>query len=70
MHPFKVKLEDAVSFSKVWNYKGISVPLDEVHCQFASDYANIVIRSFIEFTLQQAAAKKAELEAKPLVSLE
>lgn len=72
MVPFKVTLEDAKSFAKVWNYKGISVPLDEVHAQFATDYANIAIRSFIEFTMAQAKAR-AEAEAAkaaPLITLE
>lgn len=72
MNPFKVSLDDAKSFAKVWNYKGLAVPLDEIHCQFANDFANIAIRSFIEFTMAQAKAR-AEAEAAkaaPLITLE
>lgn len=72
MQPFRVKLEDAENFAKVWNFKGISVPLSDVHAQFACDFANIAIRSFIEFTMAQAKARAEEEAAKsaPLVTLE
>lgn len=72
MQPFKVTLPDAQGFAKVWNYKGIAVPIDEIHAQFACDYANVVLRSFVEMV--QANAKKALEEKaapeKPLVTLE
>jgi hypothetical protein len=70
--PFSVQLADAVNFSKVWNYKGIAVPLDELHCQFATDYANIVLRSFVDQMVAKAqlAKQQAEQAAKPLVTLE
>lgn len=71
MQPFSVPLSDAQNFAKVWNYKGISVPLDEIHCQFATDYANIVLRSFVDQMVakSQAAKKAAEEAQKPLVTL-
>lgn len=58
---FRVSPTDATDFAKVWKYKGLSVPLTEVHAQFATDFANIAIRSFIEFTMAQAKAR-AEAE--------
>lgn len=72
MQPFKVTAEEAKKFSQVWNYKGLAMPLDEVHCEFAKDFANVVLKSFVEQMLAQAAAaKKAVAEAaKPLVTLE
>ena len=70
--PFSVTVEDAQNFAKVWNYKGIAMPLDKIHCQFACDYANVAIRSFMQFIAEQAAAKKkaAEEAAKPKITLE
>jgi hypothetical protein len=72
MQPFKVTLEEAKNFAKVWNYKGLAMPLDDVHCEFAKDFANVVLRSFVEQMMLQAKAAKeaAQAVAKPLVSLE
>lgn len=72
MQPFKVTVEEATNFSKVWNYKGLAMPLDVVHCEFAKDFANVVLRSFVEQMMAQAKAAKeaAQAAAKPLVSLE
>ncbi len=69
---FKVEFKDADAFAKVWTHKGIVVPMQEPHVQFACDYANIVLKNFIQMIAQQQAAKKKELEAqaKPLVTLE
>ncbi len=71
MQPFKVKYEDALAFSKVWNHKGIAVPLQDVHVQFANDFANICLRSFVEDMMKQAAQRKAEAEkaVKPLIEV-
>jgi hypothetical protein len=71
MQPFKVTLDEAKKFSQVWNYKGLAMPLDEVHCEFAKDFANIVLRSFVEQMMAnaKAAKEKAAEAAKPLVSL-
>ncbi len=62
MQPFQVSPNDAVEFSKVWKFKGLSMPLSDVHTQFATDFANIAIRSFIEYTMAQAKSR-AEAEA-------
>ncbi len=72
MQPFKVTLDDTKQFSKVWNYKGLSIPLDDAHLQFACDYGNVVLRSFIANMVEQSRLAKAkqEAETKPLVSLE
>lgn len=72
MQPFKVSPTDAVGFAKVWKFKGLAMPLSDVHTQFATDFANIAIRSFIEFTVAQAKARAEAERAKaaPLVTLE
>lgn len=72
MQPFKVTLEDAKNFAKVWSYKGIAIPMGEEHAQFATDYANVALRSFIEMMQKKVAdaKKQAEEATKPLVTLE
>jgi hypothetical protein len=72
MQPFKVSLDDAKNFAKVWTYNGIAMPLDGIHCQFATDYANVAIRSFIEYMTAQAKARAqaAEEAARPKITLE
>lgn len=71
MSVFSVPVSDAQAFAKVWTYKGLATPLSEVHVQFASDYANIVLKNFVQQmqAQAQAAKKKAEEAAKPLVTL-
>lgn len=63
MAPFSVRVEDAASFAKVWNYKGIVMPLDAVYHQFATDYANVVLKNFVTMIQQQAELKRKEAEA-------
>lgn len=56
---FKVSTEEARQFSQVWTYKGLVVPLQETHTQFAADFANVVLRNFIEQCQQTAQAAKS-----------
>jgi hypothetical protein len=56
MQPFKVMLADAENFSKVWKYNGISLPISSEYCQFATDYANVVLSNFIAMCQEQARA--------------
>jgi len=56
------EVKEAEDFSRVWKYKGLAVPLTEVHHQFASDFANIVLSSFIRMS-QEYAAQSKEVEA-------
>lgn len=55
---------DAKKFGQVWTHKGIAIFMDDTHYKFAADFANVVLRSFIE----QAQARAAEA-AKPKVVL-
>lgn len=69
--PFSVQLTDATNFSKVWNYKGVEILLEVPHCQFATDYANIVLKSFVDQMVAKAqlAKQQAEQAVTPLVTL-
>lgn len=72
MQALQVTYKDTEGFSKVWNHKGIVIPMQEPHIQFATDYANVVLNNYIQMCIQYAAAakKKAEEEAAPKISLE
>ena len=51
----------ADGFSKVWKYGRVAIFLDDVHKQFAVDFANMILTSFIN-EQQMKAAKAAELK--------
>jgi hypothetical protein len=51
--------QHADNFSKVWTYGKVAIFLDDVHKQFATDFANMIIPSFIE-SQQRAAAAAAK----------
>lgn len=60
-----VTKDSAKGFAKVWNKGGIAIILDDTAIQFAADFANVALRSFIEGQMQIAAAKaKAAEEQK------
>lgn len=56
MQQYKVNRAEAVKFAQIWNHRGISVPMQDVHVDFATDFANVVLRNFIDMCKQQAAA--------------
>ena len=58
------------SFAKVWNKGGVAIILDDTAIQFATDWANIALRSFVEQQMQIAAAKMkaAQAQAEQAVS--
>lgn len=64
-----VSAQDAKQFGKVWTHNGVAIVLQDVHLQFAADFANIVLKSFVE-NAQRAAAARQAAAAKPLVSVE
>lgn len=65
---FKVAPSEAQKFSQVWNYKGIAVPLQEPHIQFATDFANVVLNNFIMQCQMKAAQAAAQVAAQEVVS--
>ena len=65
----QVSAKDAQEFGKVWTHKGVAIFLSDIHFQFAADFANIVLKSFIENAQRQAAARAAQA-AKPKIITE
>lgn len=71
----QVPRQDAENFAKVWNHKGIAIPMSDAHIDFATDFANITLKSFIIMCQNQVkaaieTAKKPQEPTKPLISLE
>jgi hypothetical protein len=61
----KVTAKQAADFAKHWKTPGgISIFTDDIHHQFTADFANIVLKSFVE-DAQKAAVAAAK--AKQLV---
>ena len=52
---------DTEGFSKQWTHNGLAIVLNDVHIQFATDFANIVLRNFV---LQCAAQADAAIKAQ------
>ena len=58
---FTVTKADTQGFANRWDLNGIKVILDSTTLQFATDYANIVLKSFVA---DMAAQVKKVAEAK------
>ena len=54
----------AQGFSKVWNKGGITILLDDTAIQFATDFANIALRSFVVDQMQKFEAMRAAQAAQ------
>ena len=62
MPPVKMVTKEMVDgFAKVWNYKGLAVPFDDAHKQFAVDFCNMIFTSFFEQQAKALLAAKAKL---------
>jgi len=59
-----VSRAEAKRFSKAWSHKGVALVIDDPLCQFAADFANVVLKSFVQSFVQE----KAEA-AKPKVKI-
>lgn len=59
--------QHADGFAKVWTHNGLAIFLDDVHKQFACDFANMMIASFID---QQGRAAAAAAELKKIKVVE
>jgi len=66
---FKVEKKEAEVFAKIWSDKGIAILLPDSAIQFATDFANVVLRNFIDLC-QQEALQKQKLEKKKEIVLE
>lgn len=61
---FTVDAQEANKFAQVWTYKGLAVPIGPEHCQFATDFANTVLRNFL---LMVEARTRAAARPAPLI---
>ena len=65
---FIVSVEEAQAFQTVWNYHGVAVPFPPQAAHFAKDFANVVLRNFIEMCQKQAQeAAKNQPAPKQLI---
>jgi hypothetical protein len=65
----KVTAAQAADFAKHWKTPGgVSIFTDNIHHQFTADFANVVLKSFVE-DAQRVAAKAAAEAAKPKIVL-
>ena len=59
----KVTKEMTTAFAKAWDSNGIKVILDATTIQFATDWANIALASFVDDINKQSQKLKAEKAA-------
>ena len=59
----KVTKEMTTAFAKAWDSNGIKVILDNTTIQFATDWANIALASFVDDINKQSQKLKAEKAA-------
>lgn len=52
--------EMAANFAKQWTHNGVAIFMDGTHHQFAADFCNVIITSFIEQKNREAAAAAAK----------
>jgi hypothetical protein len=49
----------ADGFAQNWKYRGILHVIDDVHKQYAIDFANMIVTSFVEEQMRKAQAAAA-----------
>lgn len=59
----QVTKEMADGFARAWDYNGIKMILDNTSRQFAMDFANIALKSFVDDLAQKALAHSQKLKA-------
>ena len=58
-----VSRAEAKRFSKAWSHNGVALVIDDPLCQFAADFANVVLKSFVQsFVQQQVEAAKPKVK--------
>jgi hypothetical protein len=63
--PFQVTASEAKKFSEVWRYKGLVMPVTDEWCEFAANFAQVTLNSFIAICQAQAQqSKQAEQLSK------
>lgn len=62
---YQVTKEQTAAFAKAWDLNGIKVIIDSTTIQFATDYANIVLKSFVaDMATQVKKVAEAKLAAQ------
>jgi len=64
----QVTKESTRAFSNAWDQKGIKIIIDDVHLQFATDWANICLKGYAELMAKQAYVQLMEAQAKNLAA--
>jgi hypothetical protein len=59
----KVTKEMTAAFGKAWDSNGVKIILDATTIQFATDWANIALKSFVEDINAQAVKLREEKKA-------
>lgn len=68
----KVVPTDVQGFARAWDFRGLKMILDRTSLQFAVDFANTVLRSYVDDLVAKAKAgqklkQSVEAEAAPAV---
>jgi hypothetical protein len=72
----QVTHEETKRFSGVWNHNGVVIPFDDASIAFATDFANVCLRSLFSQIQPQMVAMAQRIQQleqpqqKPLVILE
>jgi hypothetical protein len=56
----RVSPGDVQNFARAWDLKGIKMILDTTSLQFATDFANTALRSYVDDLIENAQKLKAE----------
>ena len=49
----RVDKSQVLEFSKIWTYKGVALCLNDAHIQFAADFSNCMLHSFVQSVAEQ-----------------
>ena len=59
----QVTLPEVKRFAKQWTHNGVALVTDDLLLRFSMDFANVVLRSFVQsFVQQQAEAAKPKVQ--------
>ncbi len=61
---------EAAKFSQVWNHNGVNVIIDPVALKFATDFANVCLRSVFAEMIHRAQQMQRAQQEKTSIVLE
>ena len=56
-----VSKEQVSGFAKVWTYRGVALCLNDAHIEFAKDFANVMLRSFVQQVAESQKPKPPQV---------